>query len=96
VSLGWAIVKVSLLPAILRFQTLCAEPRLSLFVAETIALVLAGSMFVMWAWELITGAVLVMGITVINIVAALPKSLGDLAQTGGPGRLRRARNRSFT
>lgn len=60
-----------------------------LFVAETAIALVAGSMFVMWASEVITERGVGNGASLlifVNIVATLPKSLGDtiaLAQTGG-------------
>ncbi|HEY9871860.1 MAG TPA: preprotein translocase subunit SecY, partial [Candidatus Obscuribacterales bacterium] len=58
------------------------------FVAETVLALTAGSMFVMWVSELITERGIGNGASLlifINIVAVLPKSLGqtfELAQTG--------------
>jgi len=59
------------------------------FVAETAIALTAGSMFVMWASELITERGIGNGASLlifVNIVASLPKSLGDtidLVQVGG-------------
>jgi preprotein translocase subunit SecY len=60
-----------------------------IFVAETAIALTAGSMFVMWASELITERGIGNGASLlifVNIVASLPKSLGDtidLVQVGG-------------
>ena len=87
VSLGWAIIQSVFIAAIwVRPYALNPGP---LFVAETAIALVAGSMFVMWASELITERGVGNGASLlifVNIVAALPKSLGDtitLAQTGG-------------
>ena len=87
VSLGWAIIQSVFIAAIwVRPYALNPGP---LFVAETAIALVAGSMFVMWASELITERGIGNGASLlifVNIVAALPKSLGDtitLAQTGG-------------
>ena len=59
------------------------------FIAETAVALVAGSMFVMWASELITERGIGNGASLlifVNIVASLPKSLGDtidLVQVGG-------------
>ena len=59
------------------------------FVAETAIALVAGSMFIMWASELITERGVGNGASLlifVNIISSLPKSLGDtitLAQTGG-------------
>ena len=87
VSLGWAILQ-SVFIAAIWVRPYALNPG-SLFVAETAIALVAGSMFVMWASELITERGLGNGASLlifVNIVAALPKSLGDtitLAQTGG-------------
>jgi preprotein translocase subunit SecY len=60
-----------------------------LFIAETALALTAGSMFVMWLSELITERGIGNGASLlifVNIVASLPKTLGqtiELAQTGG-------------
>ncbi len=87
VSLGWAIIQ-SVFIAAIWVKPYALNPG-SVFVAETAIALVAGSMFVMWASELITERGLGNGASLlifVNIVAALPKSLGDtitLAQTGG-------------
>lgn len=87
VSLGWAIIQ-SIFIAAIWVRPYALNPG-SLFVAETAIALVAGSMFVMWASELITERGVGNGASLlifVNIVAALPKSLGDtitLAQTGG-------------
>ncbi len=87
VALGWAIVQSVFIAAIwVRPFALNPSP---IFVAETAIALVAGSMFIMWAAELITERGVGNGASLlifINIVASLPKSLGDtitLAQTGG-------------
>lgn len=87
VSLGWAIIQSVFIAAIwVRPYALNPGP---VFVAQTAIALVAGSMFVMWASELITERGVGNGASLlifVNIVAALPKSLGDtitLAQTGG-------------
>jgi preprotein translocase subunit SecY len=86
-ALGWAIIQSAFIAAVwVRPYALNPGP---LFVAETAIALVAGSMFVMWASELITERGVGNGASLlifVNIVAALPKSLGDtitLAQTGG-------------
>lgn len=87
VSLGWAIIQ-SVFIAAIWVRPYALNPGI-LFVAETAIALVAGSMFVMWASELITERGVGNGASLlifVNIVAALPKSLGDtitLAQTGG-------------
>jgi preprotein translocase subunit SecY len=87
VSLGWAVLQSVFIAAIwLRPFALNYGP---FFVAETAIALVAGSMFVMWASELITERGVGNGASLlifVNIVATLPKSLGqtiELAQTGG-------------
>jgi len=87
VALGWAILQSVFIAAIwVRPFALNPGP---LFVAETAIALVAGSMFVMWASEVITERGVGNGASLlifVNIVATLPKSLGDtiaLAQTGG-------------
>ncbi|BAZ04000.1 preprotein translocase subunit SecY [Calothrix sp. NIES-3974] len=78
VSLGWAVLQSVFLAAFwLRPFALNFSP---LFVAETAIALVAGSMFVMWASELITERGLGNGASLlifVNIVATLPKALGD-------------------
>lgn len=87
VALGWAIIQSSFIAAIW-VQPYALNPG-PVFVAETAIALVAGSMFVMWASELITERGVGNGASLlifVNIVASLPKSLGDtiqLAQTGG-------------
>lgn len=86
VSAGWAVVQ-SLLLTIGLLRPF-AESWSPLFVAETVLALTAGSMFVMWAGELITERGVGNGASLLiflNIVATLPQTLGkafDLAQTG--------------
>jgi preprotein translocase subunit SecY len=87
VALGWAILQSTFIAAIwIRPFALNPGP---IFVVETAIALTAGSMFVMWASELITERGVGNGASLlifVNIVASLPKSLGDtitLAQTGG-------------
>lgn len=86
VSAGWAIVQSTLLTiGLLRPFAVSWSP---LFVVETVLALTAGSMFVMWAGELITERGIGNGASLLiflNIVATLPNTLGqafDLAQTG--------------
>jgi preprotein translocase subunit SecY len=87
VTLGWAIVQ-SIAFSALFLQQFALNPG-PIFVAETAIALVAGSMFVMWASELITERGLGNGASLlifVNIVASLPKSLGDtidLVQVGG-------------
>ena len=87
VSLGWSIIQSTFIAAIwIKPYALNPGP---VFVAETAIALVAGSMFIMWASEVITESGVGNGASLlifVNIVAALPKSLGDtitLAQTGG-------------
>jgi preprotein translocase subunit SecY len=86
VSLGWAIIQSTFLAAFwLKPFALHYGP---LFVAQTAIALVAGSMFVMWASELITERGVGNGASLlifVNIVATLPKALGDtidFVQTG--------------
>lgn len=87
VSLGWAIIQSVAFSAFF-LQQFALNPG-PLFVAETAIALTAGSMFVMWASELITERGIGNGASLlifVNIVASLPKSLGDtidLVQVGG-------------
>ncbi|MCC5639451.1 preprotein translocase subunit SecY [Nostoc sp. CHAB 5844] len=87
VSLGWAVIQ-SVAFSALFLQQFALTPG-PLFVAETAIALTAGSMFVMWASELITERGIGNGASLlifVNIVASLPKSLGDtidLVQVGG-------------
>ncbi|ARV62377.1 preprotein translocase subunit SecY [Nostocales cyanobacterium HT-58-2] len=86
VSLGWAIIQSVFLAAFwLRPFAFNYGP---IFVIETALALVAGSMFVMWASELITERGVGNGASLlifVNIVATLPKALGDtidFVQTG--------------
>jgi preprotein translocase subunit SecY len=87
VSLGWAIIQSTAFSAFF-LQQFALNPG-PVFVAETAIALTAGSMFVMWASELITERGIGNGASLlifVNIVASLPKSLGDtidLVQVGG-------------
>lgn len=87
VALGWAIIQSSFIAAIW-VQPFALNPG-PVFVAETAIALVAGSMFIMWASELITERGVGNGASLlifVNIISSLPKSLGDtitLAQTGG-------------
>lgn len=87
VAFGWAILQ-SVFIAASWVSPYALNPG-PVFVAETTIALVAGSMFVMWASELITERGVGNGASLlifVNIVASLPKSLGDtitLAQTGG-------------
>jgi len=87
VALGWGIIQSIFIAAIwVKPYALHPGP---VFVAETAIALTAGSMFVMWASELITERGVGNGASLlifVNIVSSLPKSLSDtitLAQTGG-------------
>lgn len=78
VTLGWAIIQ-SVAFSALFLQQFALNPG-PIFVAETAIALTAGSMFVMWASELITERGIGNGASLlifVNIVASLPKSLGD-------------------
>jgi preprotein translocase subunit SecY len=87
VALGWAIIQ-SVFIAAIWVQPFALNPG-PVFVAETAIALVAGSMFIMWASELITERGVGNGASLlifVNIISSLPKSLGDtitLAQTGG-------------
>lgn len=87
VSLGWAIIQSSFLAAF--WLRPFAQNYGPIFVVETALALTAGSMFVMWASELITERGVGNGASLlifVNIVATLPKALGDtidFVQTGG-------------
>ncbi len=86
VSAGWAVVQSTLLTVGLLRPF--AESWSPFFVVETVLALTAGSMFVMWAGELITERGIGNGASLLiflNIVSTLPQTLGkafDLAQTG--------------
>ncbi|AFY33898.1 preprotein translocase subunit SecY [Calothrix sp. PCC 7507] len=87
VTVGWAIIQSTAFSALF-LQQFALEPG-PIFVAETAIALTAGSMFVMWASELVTERGIGNGASLlifVNIVASLPKSLGDtidLVQVGG-------------
>lgn len=87
VALGWGIIQ-SIFIASIWIGPYALHPG-PVFVAETAIALTAGSMFVMWASELITERGVGNGASLlifVNIVASLPKSLEDtitFAQTGG-------------
>jgi preprotein translocase subunit SecY len=87
VTVIWAIIQ-SVAFSALFLQQFAKTPG-PVFVAETAIALTAGSMFVMWASELITERGIGNGASLlifVNIVASLPKSLGDtidLVQVGG-------------
>lgn len=87
VALGWAIIQsLGITIGLLRPYAIDYG---FWFVAQTVLALTAGSMFVMWVSELITERGIGNGASLLiflNIVAVLPKTLGDtidLAQTGG-------------
>jgi preprotein translocase subunit SecY len=86
VSLGWGILQSVFLSSILLKPY--ANNFGPLFVAQTAIALVAGSMFVMWASEVITERGIGNGASLlifVNIVATLPKALGDtidFVQTG--------------
>jgi preprotein translocase subunit SecY len=88
VALGWAIIQSVSIAAFWVGPRYALNPG-PVFIAETAIALIAGSMFIMWASELITERGVGNGASLlifINIVASLPKSLGDtitIAQTGG-------------
>lgn len=78
VSLGWGIFQSVFLAAF--WLRPFANNFSPFFVAETAIALVAGSMFVMWASELITERGIGNGASLlifVNIVATLPKTLGD-------------------
>ena len=83
---GWAIVQSTLLT--IGLLRPFAESWSPFFVVQTVLALTAGSMFVMWAGEVITERGVGNGASLLiflNIVATLPNTLGqafDLAQTG--------------
>ena len=87
VALGWGIIQsIGLTIGLLR--PYAVDPGIW-FVVETVLALTAGSMFVMWISELITERGIGNGASLlifVNIVATLPKTLGNgiqIAQTGG-------------
>ncbi|GET39839.1 preprotein translocase subunit SecY [Microseira wollei] len=87
VALGWGFLQSTFISARL-IAPYAQEPGF-LFVVKTTLALTAGSMFVMWVSELITERGVGNGASLLiflNIVSALPKSLGDtirLAESGG-------------
>ncbi|MEH2270070.1 MAG: preprotein translocase subunit SecY [Nostoc sp.] len=87
VTVCWAILQSTAFSALF-LQQFALKPG-PIFVAETAIALTAGSMFVMWASELITERGIGNGASLlifVNIVASLPKALGDtidLVQVGG-------------
>ncbi|MDM9585660.1 MULTISPECIES: preprotein translocase subunit SecY [unclassified Nostoc] len=87
VTVVWAILQSTAFSALF-LQQFALNPG-PIFVAETAIALTAGSMFVMWASELITERGIGNGASLlifVNIVASLPKALGDtidLVQVGG-------------
>jgi preprotein translocase subunit SecY len=87
VTVVWAIIQSTAFSAFF-LQQFALQPG-PVFVAETAIALTAGSMFVMWASEVITERGIGNGASLlifVNIVASLPKSLGDtidLVQVGG-------------
>ena len=87
VALGWGLLQSTFISA--RLIAPYAETPGFLFVVKTTLALTAGSMFVMWVSELITERGVGNGASLLiflNIVSALPKSLGDtirLAESGG-------------
>ncbi|MEH2416924.1 preprotein translocase subunit SecY [Nostoc sp.] len=87
VTVCWAILQSVAFSAFF-LQQFALNPG-PIFVAETAIALTAGSMFVMWASELITERGIGNGASLlifVNIVASLPKALGDtidLVQVGG-------------
>jgi preprotein translocase subunit SecY len=88
VAAGWAVIQsVGITAGLLRPYALNGGG--PLFIAETALALTAGSMFVMWLSELVTERGIGNGASLlifVNIVASLPKTLGDtieFAQAGG-------------
>ncbi len=87
VALGWGLLQSTFISA--RLIAPYAEQPGLLFVVKTTLALTAGSMFVMWVSELITERGVGNGASLLiflNIVSALPKSLGDtikLAESAG-------------
>jgi preprotein translocase subunit SecY len=92
VAVGWAVIQ-SIGIALWVSNSGAAVSPGPLFVAETVLALSAGSMFVMWVSELITERGIGNGASLLiflNIVAVLPRSLGNTivyAQTGGRERV---------
>jgi preprotein translocase subunit SecY len=86
VALGWAVIQsVGITAGLLQPHAQNPGP---MFIVETSLALTAGSMFVMWLSEIITERGIGNGASLlifVNIVASLPKTLGDtieFAQTG--------------
>jgi preprotein translocase subunit SecY len=92
VALGWAIIQSVGISMWVRAYALDGAAG-SLFIAETVVALTAGSMFVMWVSELITERGIGNGASLlifISIISGLPKSVGqtvELAQTGDRSKL---------
>ncbi|MCU0516188.1 MAG: preprotein translocase subunit SecY [Oscillatoria sp. Prado101] len=92
VAVGWAVIQ-SIGIALWVSNSGAAVSPGPVFVAETVLALSAGSMFVMWVSELITERGIGNGASLLiflNIVAVLPRSLGntiEYAQTGGRERV---------
>jgi preprotein translocase subunit SecY len=91
IAFGWAIIQsIGITLGLLVANGVVAETLPS--IAATVLALVAGSMFVMWISELITERGLGNGASLlifVNIVAVLPKTLGDtitFAQQGGDKR----------
>lgn len=87
VALGWAVIQsVGITAGLLQPHAQNPGP---MFIVETSLALTAGSMFVMWLSEIITERGIGNGASLlifVNIVASLPKTLGDtieFAQAGG-------------
>ena len=87
VALGWAVIQsVGITAGLLQPHAQNPGP---MFIIETSLALTAGSMFVMWLSEIITERGIGNGASLlifVNIVASLPKTLGDtieFAQAGG-------------
>ncbi|NJO44350.1 MAG: preprotein translocase subunit SecY [Oscillatoriales cyanobacterium RM2_1_1] len=88
VALGWAVLQSFGLALYINNLSGVPQNPGPLFIAELVLALAAGSMFVMWVSELITERGIGNGASLlifVNIVAVLPRSLGDtitLAQSG--------------
>jgi preprotein translocase subunit SecY len=83
VALGWALIQsVGLSLYVNNLPQVAIAPG-PIFIVETVLAITAGSMFVMWVSELITERGIGNGASLlifVNIVAVLPKSLGNTIQ----------------
>lgn len=86
VALAWSLLQGTVIALWVNAVAYTPGPA---FIVQTVLAIVAGSMFVMWVSELITERGLGNGASLlifINIVAVLPRSLGqtiELAQSGG-------------